>query len=190
MLGSWGVSGSTVHDPLFGLKKTLSDNGLLRTLGRHTIKQAHLCHTDNMALVHIINNTNSRDSKIMTLIRKLVVKCMRFNILLEAEHVPGYQNILADKLSRLQVTAGPLGQGPARTATGSHPANQRVPSLIKLLDNSMAKSTWDNCQRTINAFNNFLEAFNLVDALQQCAGSYHQNILLSSMFLLAFELAS
>ena len=39
----------------------------------------------------------------MSLIRKLVVITMRYNILIRATHIPGVKNDLADKISRLQV---------------------------------------------------------------------------------------
>ena len=55
---------------------------------------------DNIAVVHIINSMSSKDKSIMKLVRKLVVLCMRFNILFAAKHVPGHLNVLADKLSR------------------------------------------------------------------------------------------
>ena len=62
-------------------------------------------HTDNQALVPIINKQLSKDRAIMCLVRKLVINCLRFNILFQAQHIPGKANILADHLSRLQVSA-------------------------------------------------------------------------------------
>ena len=62
-----------------------------------------MIHTDNEALVSIINSKTSREAKIMVLIRKLVIKCMLLNIQFRSVHVPGCANILADKLSRQQV---------------------------------------------------------------------------------------
>ena len=60
-------------------------------------------HTDNLALVHILNNNTSKDKTIMVLVRKLVVTCMIHNILFKAIHVAGKLNCLADALSRQQV---------------------------------------------------------------------------------------
>ena len=62
-----------------------------------------IIHTDNLALVHVINSKTSKEVKVMSLVRKFVVHCMLFNIEFKAQHVPGYENTLADKLSRLQV---------------------------------------------------------------------------------------
>lgn len=39
----------------------------------------------------------------MFLVRRLVLACMKWNILIRSEHVPGKQNDLADMLSRLQI---------------------------------------------------------------------------------------
>lgn len=57
--------------------------------------------TDNEAVVAIINKTSSKDKIIMKLVRRLVLICLRNNILFKAKHVPGKQNVIADKLSRL-----------------------------------------------------------------------------------------
>ena len=60
--------------------------------------------TDNAALVDIINKSTSRDVIVMIFVRCLVLACLEFNILFRARHVPGVKNILADSLSRLQVS--------------------------------------------------------------------------------------
>ncbi len=62
-------------------------------------------HTDNQALVHIINSITTKEVKVMALVRKLVINSMLFNIQFKAVHVPDRINILADKLSRLQIEA-------------------------------------------------------------------------------------
>ena len=59
--------------------------------------------TDNMALVHIINQTSSRDTKIMVLVRRLVLNAMHYNIHVRANNIPGKRNVLANPSSRLQV---------------------------------------------------------------------------------------
>jgi hypothetical protein len=40
----------------------------------------------------------------MIFVRRLVLACLKFNILFRAKHVPGAKNTLADALSRLQVS--------------------------------------------------------------------------------------
>ena len=59
---------------------------------------------DNEAAVHIINNHTSSDSINMCLVRQFVLVLPRYNILCRASHIPGKLNIVADLLSRLQVT--------------------------------------------------------------------------------------
>ena len=62
-----------------------------------------LFFTDNEALVHVINKNSCRDPLLMSFVRKLVLSCLKHNILLRARHVPGIHNNLADSLSRLQI---------------------------------------------------------------------------------------
>lgn len=59
--------------------------------------------TDNIALVPVINTQTSKDVKIMFLIRRLVISCLRNNVNCRAVHINGPRNILADLLSRQQV---------------------------------------------------------------------------------------
>ena len=59
--------------------------------------------SDNRAVVDIINSQTSKDTKVMHLMRKLVLSCLRHNILFRAVHISGINNNLADSLSRLQV---------------------------------------------------------------------------------------
>ena len=66
-------------------------------------KNKKICFfTDNEALVAIINKQSSRERQAMTLLRKLVLYCLKSNIYFIAKHVPGSNNVLANKLSRLQ----------------------------------------------------------------------------------------
>lgn len=65
--------------------------------------QRILLHTDNMALVHILNSQTSKDNRIMVLVRRLIVLCMLHNIMFKALHIEGVSNSLADALSRQQV---------------------------------------------------------------------------------------
>ena len=63
-----------------------------------------LFFTDNEAIVHIINKQSSKDSKIMNLVRSLVTASLINNINFMSKHIPGKYNIIADHLSRSQVT--------------------------------------------------------------------------------------
>ena len=60
-------------------------------------------YTDNLALVEVLNKQRSKEKKVMILIRRLVLKCMQYNILFKSKHISGVKNDLADSLSRLQI---------------------------------------------------------------------------------------
>jgi hypothetical protein len=57
---------------------------------------------DNQAVVHIINSMTSRSDKVMVLVRMLTVLCLKYNMVLQAAHVPGVCNAICDSLSRFQ----------------------------------------------------------------------------------------
>ena len=60
-------------------------------------------HSDNLAVVHSINNQTSKNANLMTILRKLVLILLQFNILCNAVHISGIKNNISDALSRLQV---------------------------------------------------------------------------------------
>ena len=63
-----------------------------------------IIHTDNQALVAIINaQTVKKNNSCLTLLRKLIFTCLKYNILIKAQHIPGRLNYLSDLLSRSQV---------------------------------------------------------------------------------------
>ena len=59
--------------------------------------------TDNEPSMNMINNTSGGCKFCMTLIRKLMMKCMDFNLRIFAEHVKGTENYLSDSLSRMKI---------------------------------------------------------------------------------------
>ena len=59
--------------------------------------------SDNHAVVDIINKQTSREPKIMVLVCRLVLNCLKYNILFKSKHIPGILNRECDLLSRLQV---------------------------------------------------------------------------------------
>ena len=56
-------------------------------------------HSDNMAVVQVINKNSSKDSHLM----KLMIVSLKYNINFVAELIPGKSNVAADFLFRLQV---------------------------------------------------------------------------------------
>ena len=80
--------------------------------------------TDNEPLVHVINKSTCRDTSLMIFVRKLVLVCLRHNILFKVENISGFKNTLADALSRLQIERfkklAPAYMDPMPTAIPSH----------------------------------------------------------------------
>lgn len=62
-----------------------------------------ILHSDNMAVVQVINKNTSKDSCLMKLMRRLMILSLSHNVHFIAEHIPGKSNKAADLLSRLQV---------------------------------------------------------------------------------------
>ena len=61
-----------------------------------------LLYTDNLSLVAVLNKQTSRDPLVMILVRRLVLACLKFNLVLCTQHIPTKKNKFADLLSRLQ----------------------------------------------------------------------------------------
>ena len=61
-----------------------------------------ILHTDNQALVQIINTNTSKSRRVMSLIHPLVLMCLRHNIQVKSSHIPGHFNEISDSISRFQ----------------------------------------------------------------------------------------
>lgn len=91
-----------------GLTKNITALELFPIFLAVTIWGAHLSnkklkfHCDNQAVVCILNSGTSTSAEVMCLVRSLTLLCLRLNILLKAEHIPGTRNIICDALSRFQ----------------------------------------------------------------------------------------
>ena len=59
--------------------------------------------TDKDALVSVINKQSSKEPAVTTMLRKLLLGCLHYNINYAARHVPGSHNTLADKLSHSEI---------------------------------------------------------------------------------------
>ena len=55
-----------------------------------------------MAVVQVLNTSTSKSPRVMNIVRKLVLTCLQFNILIHAKHIPSKLNTIADCLSRSQ----------------------------------------------------------------------------------------
>ena len=60
-------------------------------------------NSDNMALVHVLNTSTSKDPSLMILLRIFVLECMSKNIMIRSKHLLGVANVCSDLLSRGQV---------------------------------------------------------------------------------------
>ena len=68
------------------------------------LKNKKICfRSDNMSVCHIINKMSSKSDADMVLLRNLTIKCLQRNIVIKAEHMPGFCNSITDALSRFQM---------------------------------------------------------------------------------------
>lgn len=78
---------------------------LLVTLFAEKLRNSKIVfHSDNQAVVAVLNSQTSKCSKMMAIIRKLVLCLLLNHINLRAKHIPGCNNIICDFLSRQQAT--------------------------------------------------------------------------------------
>lgn len=68
--------------------------------GHEWLKKSILIHSDNTAVVEIINKGRSRSPTIMQFMRRLTLISAQQQFILQAAHVPGHHNSIADSLSR------------------------------------------------------------------------------------------
>lgn len=62
-----------------------------------------LFRCDNQSVVQVVNRQTSKSPELMVLVRELTLRCLKLNLALKAEHIPGACNGIADSLSRLQI---------------------------------------------------------------------------------------
>lgn len=84
-----------------------------------------LFYCDNEAVVCIINNKSSKDPKLMSILRPLILCLISNNINFRAIHIPGITNTVADRLSRFQATPRFL------QANGLDPLPTPIPSSLR-----------------------------------------------------------
>ena len=95
-----------------------------------------LFHSDNIAVVEIINKQTSKNKHVMKILRPLILILMQSNINLRAQHIPGVANVLCDKISRFQVDSALLRQ------YGMRPVPTTIPQF--LLPEDFIKR-WNHC---------------------------------------------
>ncbi|XP_071118414.1 uncharacterized protein [Haliotis cracherodii] len=62
-----------------------------------------LFYCDNQAVVAIINKQSTKATRVMSLLRRLILQCLRYNIMFKAKYVCSIANTIADALSRFQL---------------------------------------------------------------------------------------
>ncbi|XP_033746941.1 uncharacterized protein LOC117332165 [Pecten maximus] len=72
--------------------------------GSFMSKRKIILHIDNSALVACINKKSSKSKGVMHLLRPFVLDIMINNIQCKATHLAGTKNLIADAISRLQLT--------------------------------------------------------------------------------------
>ena len=83
---------------------------LLNIFANSLTNSSIVFHSDNMAVVHVINQQTSKAKPLMKLLRPMILLMLQHNISFRAEHIPGLKNNLCDSLSRQQVTPSLLQQ--------------------------------------------------------------------------------
>lgn len=75
-------------------------SGCISTFGVSHFKiKKIIFNVDNQSVVTIINKKSSKSTRVMSLVRNLVLSTLRYNIMLKAVHIPGI-NVIVDSLSR------------------------------------------------------------------------------------------
>ena len=78
--GPWTRSKVGVHGPLVHVLSSPIWGAIMRN---HYI----VFFSDNHAVVDIINKQTSREPKIMVLVRRLVLNCLKYSILFKSKHI-------------------------------------------------------------------------------------------------------
>ncbi len=74
----------------------------IKLWGRQLAKRRVLFHCDNQAVVSIINKQTAKGTRVMSLLRNLVLLSLQHNVLFKAVYIDTHSNIIADSLSRFQ----------------------------------------------------------------------------------------
>ena len=80
-----------------------------------------LCHSDNEAVVNVINTGSCKEPHLAHMMRCLFFIEAKFNFIITAKHIPGKSNTDADNLSR----------GGSQLFLSSHPQANHLPTPLK-----------------------------------------------------------
>ncbi|XP_071111170.1 uncharacterized protein [Haliotis cracherodii] len=71
--------------------------------GKQLANKKVLFYCDNQAVVTIINKQSTKAPRVMSLLRQLILQCLRYNIMFKAKYVCSTANTIADALSWFQL---------------------------------------------------------------------------------------
>ncbi len=119
--------------------KHWSDRGIVYLELFPIVVMAHICqnqlkdtrvifHTDNWAVMNILNKASSKLPIIMTLVRPLMTLALKNNVLITSKHIFGHLNLIPDRISRFQITQEEL------TSLGMDVLPTPIPNKWKLLN--------------------------------------------------------
>lgn len=120
-----------------------------------------LFHTDNKALVEILNKKSSKSKQVMQLVRPLILVAMLNNIHFKAFHIEGYKNSIADSISRKQWEKFWTLVPEADVNPLTIPEDCIRDEIEHLTLSSIAPNTKMVYSNGLNAFNNFRNQYNL-----------------------------
>ena len=92
--------------------------------------QCIVFHCDNLAVVFMINKQTSDNKSCMSLLRFFVIHCMRHNILVKAQHIPGKSNVVPDLISRQQISQARQHQPSLELLPYSIPETLQLSNLL------------------------------------------------------------
>ena len=99
MQAKWPTSWSNLHISILEFYPILvAVSTWAHLMANHSI----IFHSDNAAVVHVINSKSAKHPMLLHILRKLTLLCLKHNIYFTSLHIPGKQNNLADALSRFQ----------------------------------------------------------------------------------------
>ncbi len=97
--GVWPSEWKDFHINILELCPILA---LVETFGHKFRNSVIRFHCDNSSVVVVINKQSTKDSVMMVIVRRMVLRLLDLKIRFVAVHIPGVTNHLCDALSRLQ----------------------------------------------------------------------------------------
>ena len=73
----------------------------LELWGKHLQNSKVMFFSDNQAVVEAINKQYCKDKVMMSLVRRMILAVLTFNVVFRAKHIAGKSNVTADQLSRV-----------------------------------------------------------------------------------------